>query len=301
MRRVHSLVRSAAVELGGVAPLAVIRRLLRQSLAGRNVALCLHRVRDLRFRPALLPEQSARAEEIDALVETLLECGDQDRRWLTVSFDDGYRDAAEYLRVHARRYPEVEWLFFVCPKKVELRSGFRWDLAERSGRFPSTSELGELLVPGAAWKTESARPELIDVGRSAQWAQCDLVTCLKLERECRITLGNHTNGHHRATNLGRNELAHEYFESSRDFERLFGPQRHFAFPFGAPREDVNDTAVELARASAPGAVLWTTEPRGFEPEDRKAGAVLPRFAVNGTWSWRSTALRIANRAREDGY
>ena len=32
--------------------------------------------------------------------------------------------------MRAPRWPEVEWLYFVCPQKTERRVGFRWDLAE---------------------------------------------------------------------------------------------------------------------------------------------------------------------------
>jgi peptidoglycan/xylan/chitin deacetylase (PgdA/CDA1 family) len=203
--------------------------------------------------------------EIDALIELLLDAGDRDRRWLTIAFDDGYRDAAEYLRARARRYPEVEWLFFVCPRKVELRAGFVWDLAERRGQ-----------------------PGLVDIE-----------VCHELAGLPNVAMGNHTNGHHRASSLTVETLRREYNDSARDFERLFGPQRHFAFPFGTPGRDVSEEAVELAREAAPNAVLWSTEARGFDPQERGPGAVLPRFAAKGTWGFRATALRIARRVRWD--
>ena len=229
------------------------------------MALCFHRVRQVRPDEALFPEMSCPEAEIDALIDLLLEAGDRDRRWLTIAFDDGYRDAAEYLRARAQRYPEVEWLFFVCPRKVERRAGFVWDLAERSGK-------------GAA---------------------ADIGLCRELVGLPNVALGNHTNGHHRASSLTVETLRREYNDSARDFERLFGSQRHFAFPFGTPGRDVSEEAVELAREAAPLAVLWSTEARGFDPVDRRPGAVLPRFAADGTWGFRATALRIARRARCD--
>jgi len=244
-------------------PMSVLRSLLRRALRGRNIALCLHRVRPVPRGEASFPEMSCPEDEINALIELLLEAGDSDRQWLTIAFDDGYRDAADYLRARARRYPEVEWLFFVCPRKVELEVGFVWDLAERKGR-----------------------------ARVA-----DVVLCRELAAVSNVALGNHTNGHHRATVLPAETLRREYRDSARDFERLFGPQRHFAFPFGTPGRDLSGEVIELARESAPRAVLWSTEARGFDPQERRSGAVLPRFAVDGTWGFRANALRIARRAR----
>jgi peptidoglycan/xylan/chitin deacetylase (PgdA/CDA1 family) len=127
----------------------------------------------------------------------------------------------------------------------------------------------------------------------------DVELCRELAGLPNVVLGNHTNGHHRASSLTIETLRREYNDSARDFERLFGPQRHFAFPFGTPGRDVSEEAVELAREAAPHALLWSTEARGFDPQDRRAGAVLPRFAAKGTWGFRATALRIARRARWD--
>jgi peptidoglycan/xylan/chitin deacetylase (PgdA/CDA1 family) len=244
-------------------PTRVLRTLLSRALPGRNVALCLHRVRQVRRGETRLPQMSCPEEEIDALIELLLDSGDRDRRWLTIAFDDGYRDAADYLQARARRYPELEWLFFVCPRKVELEAGFVWDMAERDGK--------------------------------SKLADIDL--CRQLAGISNVALGNHTNGHHPAIHLTREGLRREYQDSARDFERLFGPQRHFAFPFGTPGRDLGDEAVELAKEAAPNAVLWSTEARGFDPLERRAGAVLPRFAVDGTWNFRATALWIARRVR----
>jgi hypothetical protein len=78
----------------------------------------------------------------------------------------------------------------------------------------------------------------------------------------------------------------------RDFERLFGRQRHFAIPFGVPRVDFTAQHVEDLRALGDFRI-WSTEPRPFRTDER---AALPRFAVDGTRSWKETAVHIALHA-----
>src|SRR5438105_9337515 len=88
--------------------------LLRRALGGRRVALCFHRVADQRRRGELVPKLTMAAGEIDALIRFLVDAARRDDAWLTVSFDDGYRDGAAYLLDRAPRFPQVEWLYFVC-------------------------------------------------------------------------------------------------------------------------------------------------------------------------------------------
>src|SRR2546422_4939103 len=87
---------------------------LRANLGELRLALVFHRVSEARSKLGMP------AEEIDRLIDFLF----QARGELTVSFDDGYRDAAEYLLSRAPLHPEVEWLYFVCPRKTEERGGF---------------------------------------------------------------------------------------------------------------------------------------------------------------------------------
>src|SRR5436305_14935382 len=82
-------------------------RALRSNLRGLQVALVFHRVGQTRDK-LRMP-----AEEIDRIVEAMGEACSA----LTVSFDDGFREAAEYVLSRAPRLPQVEWLWFVCPEK----------------------------------------------------------------------------------------------------------------------------------------------------------------------------------------
>ena len=105
---------------------------LRRALGGRSVALCFHRVGKQRRAGELRPKLTMPPGEIDQLIQVVLACAGR----VMVSFDDGYRDSADYILSRAARFPRVDWLFFLCPEKTEQRVGFRWDLAEtRGGMF----------------------------------------------------------------------------------------------------------------------------------------------------------------------
>ena len=110
-----------------------------------------------------------------------------------------------------------------------------------------------------------------------------------------MTLGNHSNVHHRPVLLTYAQVRAEYAASLRDFERLFGPCKHFAFPYGVPGVDFGRRDVAVLRGLG-SFLIWSTEPRPFEARERSPGAVLPRFAVDGTRTWKQTALQIAVHA-----
>lgn len=213
---------------------------LRKSLGERQLALCFHRVGPERDK-LCMPSQ-----EIDRLVAFCLEA----RGELTVSFDDGYRGAADYLLSRAQRWPQIEWLYFVCPQKTEQR----------------------------------AEPELAEIER-----------CLEIARLPNAALGNHTNTHRRLSLLSPDDVLEELSSSQRDFERLFGPQLHFAVPFGVPGVDFCLEHVDELRSLGE-FVIWSTEPRPFHARERRTGSVLPRFAVDGRRRWKETAVHIALHA-----
>lgn len=241
---------------------APLQRMLSLSLGQMNVALCLHRVGTARG------SMTISAPMLDSLLELLRGTRPVgDRPWLTFAFDDGYDDAAEYVKSRAPNYPDIEWLFFVCPEKNEKRVGFQWD-ANGSGE-------------------ELAHVEALRA----------------LARLPNVTLGNHTNSHRRQVLLSQEEALEEYVTSRADFTRLFGPQRHFAFPFGTPDREYELRHVDLLRRLDPETVIWSTESRPYLPEERAPGAVLPRFPIDGTWTYHQVALwmsAIALRFRMQG-
>ncbi len=288
----RSRIDSVIARLGELAPGAVSRPLLRAALKDQAVALCLHRVgrrRPTDWQPHLCIEE----DKLDRLIELLLSIRPRAARgWLTVSFDDGYEDAAAYVAERAHRFPAVEFLLFVCPQKAELNAGFRWDLAERrlAEGEPRPFDTGPVELDG-----ENQRPDLREVASRPEFRLASVEALRRLQRLRNVSLGNHTNCHFAATELTREQARHEYERSHSAFTRLFGDTRHFAFPFGGPHHHFDASHVALLRGLGD-FVMWTTEPRPYEPSDRKPGAVLPRFSPNGKWSPNGIATWIAARA-----
>lgn len=264
-----------------------LAKLLSSSVGNRRVALCFHRVAALRRAGELQPKLTMPPDEIDRLIAFVQAAVGP----LTVSFDDGYLDSAQYILTRAWRFPKVEWLFFVCPQKTERQAGFRWDLAERSPGVEAEA-IQSAPVDVAA---ENHRAELRALALDPAFQLAGVELCRRIQRLPNAALGNHTNVHHRPSELTAAQAVAEFAGSTLDFERLFGPTAHFAFPFGVPGADF--TARDLAILRKLGSfVLWSTEPRPFEAHERRAGAVLPRFAVDGTRTWKETALQIAVHA-----
>jgi hypothetical protein len=84
----------------------------------------------------------------------------------------------------------------------------------------------------------------------------------------------------------------EYERSFSDFDRLFGQQRHFAFPFGTPGLEFNAGHVEALRRMNDW-IIWSTERRPYSADERRPGAVLPRYPINCAWSYKQTGAWIA--------
>jgi peptidoglycan/xylan/chitin deacetylase (PgdA/CDA1 family) len=284
-------------KVGALLPRRLLKPLVRFTVGENQVALCLHRVSASRRPTDWQPYLTISPDELDALIELLLASRPDDQsRWLTVTFDDGYEDAAEYVASRAERYPSVEFLFFVCPEKTEKQTGFRWDLVEealRSGKPLSqaaTALNGEVDV-----EKENAREELKRVAQEPSYRLAEAKRLKELQKFENVLLGNHTNCHIKQTELTEEQAKTEYERSKAVFDRLFGEQRHFAFPFGTPNWEFNETHVRLLRGQGD-FLLWTTERRPYAPNERGPSAVLPRFPVNGTWNHRAIATWIAARS-----
>ena len=289
-----------AAKGGGVVPLPVLRRWLSRSLRDAGVALCLHRVLEQRRPSDWQPAMCIPPAALDALIELLLATrAPEAPRWLTVSFDDGYADAADYVATRARRYPAVDFLLCVCPEKLEQGAGFRWDVAEGALlRGATAAEVQALLDAPVDLRAENARGDLRAAAEHASFRLADAAQLRALARLPNVALANHTNCHLRATALSLEDLRLEYRRSDEAFTRLFGPPAHFAFPYGTPGIQFDARDVGEARAARRGAMLWSTEPRPFEPWERRPGGVLPRFPVDGRLSPRELAAWIAIRSTD---
>jgi hypothetical protein len=266
--------------------------LLRIGLGDRRVALCFHRVlRGSRRDGELLPKLTMPEAEIDRLIRFVLDGARRREPWLTVCFDDGYLDAAEYVLSRAPQLPEVEWLVFVCPEKTERQAGFRWDLAEALRGADESIDATSIIYAPVDPSSENVRSELRSLASDRRYALADVETCRRLQRLPNVSLGNHSNVHHPAALLRADAFRADFERSTRDFRRLFGEPRHVAFPFGVPGVDFAAEHVEALRRIG-SFEIWSTEPRPYDPGERAPSAVLPRFAVDGTRTWKESAAHL---------
>lgn len=282
--------------MGQALPRGVLEATVGASLAGLGVSLCLHRVgpeRTTNWQRGL----SIDAAALDELVELLLKRRPgTSANWLSLSFDDGYRDAADYIRSRAPRFPAVEFFFFVCPRKLDQRAGFRWDAIERRiGSGTPRDEALRLNDAPHSNDTENTRAELAGLADKAPFELVTPDEVRELARLPNVRLGNHSNLHASPVTLPDDEAARDYRESRADFERLFGPQRDFAFPFGTPHHHFRQRHVEMLRALG-SFTIWTTESRPYRLGERRPGAVLPRFPINGERTPKELAGWIAARS-----
>jgi hypothetical protein len=235
------------------------------------------------------------AGDLDGLIELLLASRRGGDPWLSVTFDDGYADCVEYVARRAPRYPEVEFLVFACPEKIERRAGFRWDLVDRDVRGGRQLE--------EAWHAhmdqprdvlaENEREDLRALAALPEYRLATLEDLRAISRLPNVALGNHTNCHFKACELSPEQFAVEVERSEADFARLFGDSAHFAFPYGWPLFDGAHVATLLARTRG---LVWSTTRRPYRPDERRARALLPRFPVDGRWGARGTAAWIAGRS-----
>lgn len=255
-----------ARRLGRTLPSRAVDDAARRALGEDHVALCLHRVhQNGRREGEALPEMSISASALDELVLRLVAMRPGVRGWLTLSFDDGYEDARAWIASRAPRFPNVAFRFFVCPERLESKRLFDWDEQERAR------------------------------AGSDDFALATVNACRELAKLPNVVLGNHTNAHENLATLSDAAVERELRESDARFTELFGPCEEFAFPFGTPHVAFGAREVTLLRAMGVSRI-WSTEPRSFGARELVPGGVLPRFAVDGTWSVSETIAWIGTRA-----
>jgi hypothetical protein len=280
-------------------PWPVLRRLVARQTRGMSLAFCLHRVgherRPYEVEPALTVPETVLDEFVEQMCHARRE--HHGGACLTLAFDDGYADAVEYVAARAPRYPQVEWLLFVCPSKIHRGVGFRWDAYEahlEQGRsVPSMRSF--IQPPDADYRAEHEREDLAEVAKQDRFALATHEQLLEVAALPNVALGNHSNSHLICA-LPLHQALRDLDESTHMFEEMFGPCRQFAFPFGVPELHFQREHVEHLRRLRP-LVMWTTESYPYRAEQRRSGAVLPRFVFNGLWSAQAMALWVALRAR----
>ncbi len=262
-------------------PRSALRALLLRLRRGAGVHLCLHRVCGGEVSPGdtTIPEPAL--DELMYLLGADQSLGDGSV--LAAHFDDGYADAADYVRRHISTLPAVRWYFHVCPEKARARAGFRWD---------SSAAAETVFGPPFEPATENQRESLRGLADAPASRLATVEELTELRDRYGVILGNHTNCHFPLLALEAEQAEAELVDSARDFQSLWGHTEHFAFPFGVPQKHFGPQHV--TRASALGyRRFYTTEPRPHFDEGHPAPLLIPRFAVFGTWPARRYALFIA--------
>jgi len=277
-------------------PTGLLRRWLVWAIRDLCIALCFHRVSAKKRATDPQPELTVAPALLDELLTFLTGSMPAAPTQLFFCFDDGYADAARYVAARAPVHPSVQWLFFVCPEKIEKRAGFRWDLFEATQNGQKRrGDLDSFLDADLDINAENGRPELRRLAQGDTFPLATVSECAQLGCLRNVSLGNHTNCHFRLTVLPKDQAEKELRCSTTDFERLWGICRHFAFPFGAPLEDFTTDHVRMIN-EARSLLIWSTEQRPFRPEEMAPGAVLPRLTVYQFGNVKAMVLKICLRS-----
>ena len=275
--------------------MSVLRAMMRESLRGLNLALYLHRVAEAHRPTDRVPGLTIKGSSLDVVLGELSALAPITQT--TVTFDDGYKDAADYVDTRAPRFSSLRFLFNVCPQKAEQRAGFRWDLHEHlrgtGGHAPDNVD--QFLRENADVANENAREELKGLADREPFRLATVDEVKALARHSNVSLGNHSNCHFPLCRLNDEDLQRELESSKRDFERHFGPMRHFAFPFGFPGVHFGRREITLLR-NLGAERIWSTKESPYASQGQTPGAVLPRVQLLGTWSVKHMLLWITQRA-----
>ncbi len=272
-----------AASAGQRLPQSVLRRVLGESLRGLGASLCLHRVAEADRPTDWQPGLNSPPGQLDELLELLSSSRPGPAEgWLSATFDDGYEDSAAYIASRAARFAHVEFVFFVCPEKLEKHSGFRWDAAE-------------LAMSAGVPRDEAVRLLDAPLAKRPEFRLASLESLDALSRLPNVRIGNHTNCHLSAARFADGVVREDYRRSHETFTRLFGPVREFAFPYGTPHHHFEQRHVDMLRALGD-FTIWSTEARPYRLAERRPGAVLPRYPVNGRQSAAQIAGWVAARA-----
>jgi hypothetical protein len=276
-------------------PIGLLRAILRESLRDLSLALYLHRVNETHRPTDATKGLTIKGTSLDVVLDELSALAPHTK--VTVSFDDGYEDAVEYVSSRANRFADLRFLFNVCPEKLEQRAGFRWDLLEqlRSKNATPEGRPDQFLWQGARVAEENSRKELIGLGDTEPFRMASIAQVQALAKHPNVELGNHSNCHFPLARLDDEEMDREIRTSKAMFERHFGPMRHFAFPFGYPGLHFGMREVALLRELG-AEHIWCTKESPYASSWDKVGAVLPRIQLVGTWTVKHMLLWIAQRA-----
>ena len=316
-------------------------RMLRPLIGGVGAILTLHHVRPPRadaFQPNRLLEVSPqfledvirelRRSDVDIvpLDEAHRRLKEQDfrRRFVCLTFDDGYRDNARYAVPILRKY-EAPFAIYI-PTSFPDRAGELWWLTleaaiarvsrlalvmngeDRRYDCHSTEEKYELFEHIYWWlRSLESEDELRDAVRDlgARYGVDSAAICNELcmtweeiaevARDPLATIGAHTVNHVMLRKASDEAVRSEMQTSAATIEAALGKRpRHFSYPVGdrtsaGPREF--RIAAEVGFATA-----VTTRPGVLFPEHAAHLTALPRISLNGEYQQRRYAKVLLSGA-----
>ncbi len=293
---------------------------------GLGAVLMLHHVRDgyvgkfspnahLTITPGFLDKTlaSLRARNIDivSLDEAVnrVNTGQSGRRFVVITFDDGYRDNAEIAAPILRKY-DAPYTVFVATGLIEGTADLWWDILEQlilqqqglmvklAGRVEeldcstidaknrSFATLLEYLSTEVdefeqrRWVKELAALYNIDIDALRKREMMTWSEVRKLAQDPLCTIGAHTIHHYALARLSAKDARNEIEQGARVLEAELGARpKHFAYPYGNPPavgQREFDMIKELGFASA-----VTTRPGAVHLKHKTHLAALPRISLNG--------------------
>ena len=268
--------------------------------SARGIILAAHRVRPFSGGP-FLPNRSleitpeflgdalrlvrSRGYEFVDMDEALKRLRSDDRRRFAVlTFDDGYRDHADYA-LPVMRELEVPATFYIAPGFAERRAALWWEEVET---VIATNEAVTLDLPmkGLQLRANSARQkqaafeQIYREIRGLSWQDAKAVTAQLAKDYPLVTIGAHTVIHPVLAACSKGMIMDELRQSRAILvNQLQRPVRHLAYPHGDPtaaglREF--ETAREIGFDSA-----VTTRPGLVDHHHADRLTALPRVSLNG--------------------
>lgn len=301
-------------------------RLARHFLAGAGAILTFHRVRpprpgafqpnrSLEITPEFFDEILTRLREadvdvisLDAAYERIVN-GDTDRRFVVLTFDDGYRDNRAHALPILRRHNVPATLYL--PSSFADGTGVLWwvelerAIARRDSislnmggevrQFDTSTDAGKDEAFSAIYWWLRSLPDESELRRIcrdlaiAAGVDVDAICselCMgwdeiaELAADPLITIGSHTDSHIMLAKAPEAVARDEMALGAKEIEARLGTwPKHFSYPVGNP-DSAGQREFAIARELG-FATGVTTRPGVLFPEHRDHLASLPRISVNG--------------------
>lgn len=276
-----------------LSPEKLVALIYRFCTSGFSIAICLHRVSNERRQSDPYPPNTIETEKLDKIIKIISPFYENNTETLTLTFDDGYQDSYDYIKKNAPMHPHIEWIFFVCPEKIEKQVGFRWDAYENlDPKEKSEISFSQFISRTNHDEKENEQSCLKRIAQMDAYKIASYDDCKALTEITNTKLGNHTNSHLKLTTFNRDNAKSELDNSFSLFNKLFQKAEHFAFPFGTPKREYTQQHVDIINQSND-VFLWSTFSAPYKSQERQRGKVLPRFAIFGTWSAKMILLIIS--------